>query len=216
MKSSQVKFNTNALKKVLLKNLSKEQTARFIDYAQREIRLLGDMIQTYHSRHHMDRTGNLLNSLCWGVCHNGKLIEYGFYREAVLHNGGRYGTSESWLHEFFQEADESINGRELAENYIKSQKKSGIPNGWRVFFAILAPYWGYWESGFTMKSNFGKGAARHMQFQVMTHLFDDVRMDLKPAETHLSVYVPSYQYRNRKYKGKVGTRRYALNQKWHK
>jgi hypothetical protein len=43
-----------------------------------------------------------------------------------------------------------------------------------------------------------------MQFQVMTHIFDDVRTALKPAETHLSVYVPKYYYKSNKYKKKKG------------
>ena len=44
----------------------------------------------------------------------------------------------------------------------------------------------------------------------MTHIFDDVRMELKPAKTHLTVYRPKYSYRSRKYKNKVGVKKIGL------
>jgi hypothetical protein len=107
------------------------------------------------------------------------------------------------LHEYFINDRELVLGRELAEEYIGSVK--GKSGKWTVFFAVLAPYWGYWESGFTHIKT-----GRRMQFQVMTHIFDDVRMDLKPAKTHLTVYVPKYSYKNPKYKKKKGIKKIGI------
>ena len=192
------------------------QTEKLIEYAKEEIIKLGDKIQTYNSRNHMDRTGNLLNSLCWGVAYRGELKGSGFYRDETTHSKGLNGASVSFLHEFFKNDQEEVNGRKMAEEYIKSFK--GTSKGWSLFIAVLAPYWGYWESGFTMKFGFKEDEdgnmratqTRFMQFQVMTHIFDDVRMALKPAETHFTVYVPKYSYQNRKYKNKKGYKKIGI------
>lgn len=195
-------MNLNKMRKDMMDYAVSLQTENLIAFAQKEIKKLGDKIQTYNSANHMDRTGNLLNSLCWGVTYNGEMKGSGFYRDAVTHGRGINGASVSFLHEFFSNDQEEVNGRQRAEDFIASfQGKSGK---WTVFFAILAPYWGYWESGFTMKSHFGDGKRRFMQFQVMTHIYDEVRMGLKPAKTRLSVYVPKYSYKNPKYKNKRG------------
>lgn len=189
------------------------QTERFIEYAEREVKKIGDMMMTYNSANHLDRTGNLLNSICWGVTYNGERKASGFYRDAVIHTytnrwgqergmGTKGGTS-SFLHEFFGGTEE-VNGRQRAENFIESYK--GKAKGWSVFFAVLAPYWGYWESGFTMRGGGGTSGvprqSRFMQFQVMTHIFDDVISELKPAKTRFTVYVPKYSYRARSSEGK--------------
>ena len=62
-----------------------------------------------------------------------------------------------------------------------------------VFFAILAPYWGYWEKGFNMKVGWeGNRTAIFQQFAVMSQFYDIVKSNLKPARTRLKVYVPKY------------------------
>lgn len=215
MKKSVLKFNSKELRKVLFDNLAKEQTERLVRYAKEQIEILGETISAYHSKHNLDRTGHLLNSLCWVVTYDtGKENKFsGFYRPAQLHSNGKYGTSESWLHEFFTDDDEPIEGRQLAEEFVNSV--NGVSGKWTVSFAILAPYWGYWESGFTLKGGGGdvgtpnrQGSRvmpkfkRHIQFQVMSRLYDKVRMDLRPAETRLTVFVPKYYYKNRKYKNR--------------
>lgn len=203
----------NAFLKATEKQLAefwvREQNRLLIEYAKKEIVKLGKNIEAYHSRNHMDRTGNLLNSLCWGVAYDGRIVDSGFYREPITHSRGMDGTSVSFLHEFFPNDVEERNGRQMAENFIASYK--GRPNKWTVFFAILADYWGYWESGFTMKSNFGEGRPRFMQFQVMTYIYDDVRRDLRPAKPHLTVYVPKYSYKNPRYKKKRGYKRIGVD-----
>ena len=197
-----VGFSRSKLYNSMVAIAVEEQTKRLIAYAEKEIKVLGDAIQTYNSANHMDRTGNLLNSLCWVVTYNGKVKGSGFYREPMLRNKGIEGSSSAYLHEFF-ERTELVDGRKLAEEFIKSREKDSY-HGWKVSFAVLASYWGYWESGFKMKTGLGSEKTRFMQFQVLTHIYDDVRMALKPAETHITVYVPKYYYKNKKYKNKVG------------
>lgn len=213
-------FDAAKMAEQMMANAVAEQNRRLVVYAEKEIKRLGDMIQTYHSANHMDRTGNLLNSLCWVVTYNSGIVGYGFYRSPVTHSRGIDGCSTSYLHEYFMNDMEERNGRQLAEEFIESYK--GSPNKWKVAFAILADYWGYWESGFWMKSGGNtvyQGESREhsiprskrfAQFQVMTHVYDDVRMALKPAETHLTVYVPKYSHKNPRYKNKRGYKKIGL------
>ena len=203
---------TNNTREELTSYWIRIQTNKLAEYAKEEIEILGSRISAYNGAHHMDRTGNLLNSLCWIVTYNGKIQRSGYYREEMYHSSGLFRTSSSYLHEFFYNDMEEVNGRAMAQNFTKSYK--GRNKGWSVVFAILAPYWGYWESGFVMKSGGGNSpipkSTRFMQFQVMTHIFDDVRMALKPAETHLTVYVPKYSWKNPKYKKKRGYKRIGV------
>lgn len=211
---------TSQLKKELINYWVKEQTRLLIEYAEKEIVKLGSRMSSYASKNGLDRTGNLLNSLCWGVTYNGQKQGSGFFRPAILHNKGMDGGTTSYLHEFFSNDMEVVNGRQLAEDFIQSY--NGSSGKWEVFFAVLAPYWGYWEGGFTMKGGGGTvyggrkqqrdipRFSRHIQFQVMTHVFDDVRMDLKPAKTHITVYRPTYSFRNPRYKNKRGYKKIGI------
>lgn len=175
-------------KEAVTKKLITEQTLRLAEYAKLKIVAIGDSIKAYHSANHMDRTGNLLDSLCWGVSYKGRLARGGFYRSAKA-------SEESYLHEWFS-GDEKylfpVNGHELAYNYLFSYGNNGS-RGWRVFFAILAPYWGYWEQGFTMKSHYGGGSQR-LQFAVMTEYYDQVKDELKPMRVRFRVSVPKYKH----------------------
>lgn len=193
-KSKVTGLDVAKLRATILKNIVGEQNALLIAYAKDEISKIGAQIQTYHSRHQMDRTGNLLDSLCWGVSYDGKLVEGGFYREASAR-----GTS--YLHEWFSGDVKyliPVNGHQLAEEYIQRYGNNGA-KGWKVFFAILAPYWGYWEKGFTMShgfsSNGGKSSFRggtFMQFAVMAQFYDQVKADLKPMRTRFRVSIAKY------------------------
>lgn len=210
MSNSVVVFDSKALAKDILNNLVPYQTNLLIDYAMVEIKKLGDRIASYNSANGLDRTGNLLNSLCWGVTYDGRLMDGGFYREEVhktrtnrwgqTRGLGVGGGSDSFLHEFFRDDAEEVDGRKLALQYLLS--KHGKKNKWTVFFAILAPYWGYWEGGFRMVTT-----NKRMQFQAMIYVFDDVRKDLKPAKTNITIYRPKYQFRNHKFKNKVGIKK---------
>lgn len=178
-----------------MKELFDEQTNRLVQYAMSEIIKIGDKITTYHSANHMDRTGNLLNSLCWGVSFEGTLKQFGFYRKPILRDKGISKTSTSYLHEWFS-GDEKylypVDGRKIATRYLESYGNNGA-KGWKVFFAILAPYWGYWEKGFKMKSGFGH-KENYMRFAVMTQEYDQVKNDLRPARVRFRVSVNKYQH----------------------
>lgn len=191
IKGKIVGFNAKAMAARMMSIAVAEQNARLIAYAKEEIIKIGNQIQTYHSRNHMDRTGNLLDSLLWGVSYEGKLVEGGFYRDAQARG-------ESYLHEWFSGDVKfltPVNGRQLAQTYMQKYGNNGA-KGWRVFFAILAPYWGYWEKGFTMKSGGGDSeiprSTRFMQFAVMTQFYDEVKKDLKPARVRFRVSVAKY------------------------
>lgn len=215
MRKSVVKFNANTLRKVLKENLAQEQTDRLIEYAKNKIVEIGDKIQTYNSRNHMDRTGNLLNSLCWGVAYNNELKDSGFYREAS-------SLRLSYLHERFEEKYAyPVDGHAEAEKYLRQYGRLGSGGGtWRVFFAIAAPYWGYWEEGFTMKSGGGRSgiprSSRFLKFAVMSQVYDSVGKDLKPAKVSIKVHAPEYSKITlaRDYKSRVNNPYSHFNKKW--
>ena len=191
IKSKVIGFNAKSMAAAMMKNVVAEQNRRLVEYAKENILAIGNQIQTYHSRNHMDRTGNLLDSLLWGVSYEGKLVEGGFYRDAQARG-------ESYLHEWFSGDVKyliPVKGRQLAQTYMQKYGNNGA-KGWRVFFAILAPYWGYWEKGFTMKSGGGDSgmprSTRFMQFAVMTQFYDEIKKDLKPARVRFRVSVAKY------------------------
>lgn len=198
-KSRVVNWDTNAMKEQLLQAFIAEQNKRLIDYAKSTILEIGQAVESWHSANHMDRTGNLLNSLCWGVSYNGRLIDGGFYRDEILHPNGIAKNSASYIHEWFSGDEkylEEVNGRQLAQDYLETYGNNGA-KGWRIFFAILAPYWGYWEKGFRMNSKFGAGKTGvpgFYQFAVMTHFYDRIKNDLKPARTRIRVSVRKYDH----------------------
>ncbi len=209
MKQGKIKnYHPAEIKKHMLNNLVELQTQMLIEYAIDKIKEIGDKINTYNSRYHMDRTGNLLNSLCWGVAYSGELKASGFYREEVIHNDRGVDTKnhpgESFLHEFFEEdvwSSFPVKGRTLATNYISQYGKSSWSGRWRVFFAILAPYWGFWEKGFHSI----KGNGRFIQFHVMTEFYDKVSKDLKPAKVNFKV-TKSHHYSRYGFTDKKGKR----------
>ena len=199
IKSKVVGLNAKKIADAMMKIVVDEQTARLIAYAKEEIQYIGDAIRAGHWGNHFDRTHNLLNSLCWGVSYQGKLIDYGFYRESgdvqprPTKRGG--GSAESFLHEFSslsegRGAQIPVVGREIAERYVKKYGGNERSRGWRIFFAILAPYWGYWEKGFNMTIK-GKSAGFY-RFMVMTQFYDEIKQDLKPARTRFRVSVPKF------------------------
>lgn len=192
-KTKLVNFNEKAMFDRMMKTVIAEQNTRLINYAKELVEKIGAQIQTYPSRHHMDRTGNLLDSLCWGVSYEGKLVESGFYRE-------KKATKDSSLHEWWSTPEErvlyAVNGRLFAEEYLNRYGNRGEGRGWRVFVAILAPYWGFWENGFMMKSGGGNSgipySQRFKQFAVMTQFFDVVKKELKPARVRFRHPVSKY------------------------
>ena len=231
MKESKVLFDAKKLAAEMMKNLSAEQTNRLIEYAKQTILEIGNKIQTYHSRNHMYRSGHLLRSLCCGVSYDGKLVYSGFYGDIALKSHTTWNeanTTNSYLHEWIPEYEAfQIDGRQMAQNYIQRYGRMGSGKGsWRVFFAILAPYWGYWETGFNMVHGKGKNKKSSFhQFAVMTEFYDKVGKDLNPAKVKFEItkdmnYTKSYYVKSIKgHKGYVrGTieRRYDNWMKRHK
>jgi len=231
MRESKVLFDAKKLAAEMMKNLSAEQTNRLIEYAKQTILEIGNKIQTYHSRNHMYRSGHLLRSLCCGVSYDGKLVYSGFYGDIALKRHTTWwekDTTNSYLHEWIPEYEAfQIDGRQMAQNYIQRYGSAGSGNKtWRVFFAILAPYWGYWETGFNMVHGKGKNKKSSFhQFAVMTEFYDKVGKDLKPAKVKFQItkdmnYTKSYHVKSIKgHKGYVrGTieRRYDNWMKKHK
>lgn len=197
-KSKVTGFNVGKMKAKMLKNAVNLQTKLLANYARAKVVEIGNRIQQYHSLNHMDRTGNLLDSLCWGVTYDNKIVECGFFREQ---------TASTWssLHEYFSgdiQALFPVYGHGMAEEYLSKYSSRSTKSGWRVFFAILAPYWGYWEKGFTNKvqeprRNLGETdltsySTRYFKFAVMTEFYDQVKQDLKPAKVSLRVHVEKY------------------------
>lgn len=215
MKGTRIRgFNPKSWGKQTLDSIIKEQSKLLVEYAEKRVQEIGRKIASYPMGNFMDDTGNLLDSLCWGVLYGNEIIASGFYREqrasrpSYLHKRGpfpfvpfdtlrvlaanrRDPIKEAKRERVWQTmyAAEKVEGRKLALDYIAKAAGRGKAGKWKVFFAILAPYWGYWEKGFTMK---GKHSETFQQFQVMTIFYDEVKADLKPAKTTLSVSVPKY------------------------
>lgn len=199
-KSSLTGWNPETLKKQMMENAVAYNNARLVDYAKETIAKIGNKIKSYHSKNNMDDEGNLLDSLCWGVSYNGKLVGSGFYRPqqasnpSYLHDRSRvslkdktYKSKDVWVENV--NAGEPVFGHQLAETYINKFGQRSKEGRWSVFFGILAPYWGYWEKGFHMK---GRNGTTFMRFIVMSEFYDKIKTDLKPARTRLSVSVAKY------------------------
>lgn len=203
-------FNATKMAEQMMANAVAEQNRRLVEYAEARIMLLGETINSYNSKHHMDDTGNLLDSLCWGVCYNGKMVQSGFYRSpkantpSYLHGWStvefadpkrfkQHAVGESVKGWVSMDAGEPVNGHQLAAEYLSQAHKECKSNQWMVFFAILAPYWGYWERGFNITPRFGRNTTqRFLQFAVMSQFKDHVSSQLKPAKT--SIRIPKLTY----------------------
>lgn len=68
-------FNAAKMAEQMMANAVAEQNRRLVEYAESRVMMLGETINSYNSKHHMDNTGNLLDSLCWGVCYDGKMVQ---------------------------------------------------------------------------------------------------------------------------------------------
>lgn len=175
---STVKFQDGLYKRSVLAKIAKEQSRRLILYAQSKIQSIGDSINLYNSANNMDRTGNLLDSLCWAVYYKGQRKGFGYYREETA-------AQDSHLHEWSRPMGVSVNGHVMAQNFVATYV-SHYKDGWEIFFAVLAPYWGYWEKGFRMIRN-----NQTYKWQVMTQHYDVIKQDLAPTKVTFHNYIPS-------------------------
>lgn len=173
MKKSKVIFPQKSIEKQIFRKMSALQTELLVDYATHEIQLIGNDISVFPHANNLDRTGNLLDSLCWGVYYDGNRKKSGYYRASQA-------SEISHLHEYSRPMGKAVSGHYFAQQFIQSYKPTN-EKGWEVFFAVLAPYWGYWETGF---ESFGK----ELRWQVMTRHFDIVKNDLKPSNVTFHIY----------------------------
>lgn len=174
MKKSKVIFPQKAIERQIFKKMSDLQTERLIEYAMYEIKQIGNDISVFPHANNLDRTGNLLDSLCWGVYFNGDRKKSGYYRAQAA-------SEVSHLHEYSRPMGESVSGHYSAQRFIQGYKPTN-EKGWEVFFAVLAPYWGYWETGFSLRSG------KELRWQVMTRHYDIVSRDLKPSNVTFNIY----------------------------
>lgn len=172
----------NVFEKNVFDSYVAAQSNLLVNYAVNTVQEIGDTIKQYNSRNHFDRTGNLLDSLCWCLTYRGTIVGSGYYQNKA--------TVLSYLHEFDEDFEAyPVGGHTLAELYIQRYGKTSV-NGWRLVIAIFAPYWGYWEHGFNMKVK-GKSFGIR-KFAVMTQFFDKVTKDLSPANVTFRNNVPTY------------------------
>lgn len=169
--ATRVRFSKSEFRKELMKRkrlVEKEQTARLIAYAQEEMQRMGNLISQIITNVDWN-TGNLLDSLCWGVWHNKKKCATGFYREMQAEY-------DSYLHELSQNK-QPVNGRLLAEQFLQEyQDNLTVTDGWQIVWGVLAPYYVYWEEGH-INVLFGGEFAK---FDAMSQRYDHIENVLKP------------------------------------
>ena len=207
-KSKVIGFDADKWGRDLMKQLVGQQNARLIAYAKEKVLEIGNRISSYHGKHNMDDTGNLLDSLCWGVSYDGRSIANGFYRSqkaskpSMLHGWSKVEIREGvgrkkwdyenqvWFPFSEMDAGEAVWGHQRAAEYLERAGVKSKSGQWVVFFAILAPYWGYWEKGYRIRTL--GGGTSFLKFSVMAETYDSVKNELKPMRTRFSVHVDKY------------------------
>lgn len=171
-KKCSFKFNGKAFGKRIYNNVAEEQTNRLIAYAEQEI------VNIVASRAFDDRTFNLADSYVWCVYFNGKGKGTGTY-------GKKRANRTSLLHEWSPEMSKEVDGRKLANEFVKAYKPT-TRKGWEIVFAACAPYGAYLEGGFTIHG-------RHYQFNVMSQRYDHIKNTLSPlCKVRMEIYPPRY------------------------
>jgi hypothetical protein len=173
MKKSKVIFPQKAIEKRIFAKMSALQTERLIEYATAEIQQIGNDISVFPFANNLDRTGNLLDSLCWAVYYNGSRKRAGYYRNMEA-------SEISHLHEYSRPMGKAVSGHYMAQQFIQGYRPKN-DKGWELFFAVLAPYWGYWETGFGARG-------KELRWKVMTRHYDVVSNDLKSADVTINIY----------------------------
>ena len=177
-RKGRVDFDTKAAAASIFAAIAEAQTKRLIAFAKKEIKSIGNDISVAPTKNNLDATGNLLDSLCWVVSYGGKVKDFGYYRTATA-------SEDSHLHEYSRSIKQSVNGHFLASQFVASYTPT-VTNGWEVAFAILAPYWGYWEKGHRGRSG------TKQQWSVMTRHYDVIRKAIPAGKTKFHTYVAKY------------------------
>ena len=152
-----------------------EQTRRLANYAAKEIIKMGDNIA-------MEDTGNLLDSLCWGLWFKGRLVHSGYYRNPAE------AFESSYIHAISpMPPKELVNGRYLAQLFL-SEYQPKQKNGWEVVWAATAPYYAYWEYG--LYNVFYK---QKVQFRTVAERYDHIKATLEPpCRVQFLIELPIY------------------------
>lgn len=164
--ATRLRFQKAKFHKELMKQkheIDKLQTSKFVDFAEEETTKIAQLLVDWED------TGNLLDSLCWGVWHNKKLVRRGYYRKQPM------AQLDSYLHELSPDRTISINGRFLADQFL-AQYNPTIESGWEVVWGILAPYWAYWEGG-----HFNVLIGDSVQFFAMSQRYDHIKDVFEPT-----------------------------------
>ena len=127
MNKSTYKFNARQLRWELWERFVAEQTKLFIDYARNEIKRIGARFEAHYSANNLDRTGNLLDSLVWGVSFNGKLQDYGFYREQTA---STFSTLHEWSTVTWQDNKGHYTDGGQRINYQRMKGSDFMPEVW--------------------------------------------------------------------------------------
>lgn len=178
---TKVKFNGKKLQEALMKKAVKVQTQRLIDYAMSEVTKMGDALIVSANGKPSDRTHNMINSLVWAVYYNGKMSKKGFYRKSSSTKG------ESSLHELGKPESVPVNGRQLAKEFLNTYRPNET-QGWEIVWAVLAPYYAYWEEGHQ-----NVFLSKFVKFDMMTQRYDAIKSVLgNKCKVSISVNVPKY------------------------
>ena len=177
---TKVKFNARKVQEAMMKKVVKAQTERLIAYAQQEIAKMGNELLEKMQGKPSDRTHNMLNSLVWAVYYGGKEAKHGYYRKSSSTKG------DSFLHEISADPI-PVNGRKLAREFLDTYQPRET-QGWEIVWAILAPYYAYWEQG---HDNIFYG--KFVKFDMMTQRYDHIKNTLGSiAKVTIDVNVPKY------------------------
>lgn len=164
--SVRARFQKEKFRKELMKQkreIDKLQTQKLIEFAKEETSKIGSLLLDWED------TGNLVDSLCWAVWHNKKMVKNGYYRQQPQ------AELDSYLHELSAERSTPINGRVLADQFIANYEPS-VESGWELVLGILAPYWAYWEGG-----HFNILLGDFVQFVAMTQRYDHIKDVFEPS-----------------------------------
>lgn len=171
--ATRVRFSKIEFRKELMKHkklIEAEQTARLIAYAKEEIVKMGELIAQNVISGQDETTGNLLDSLCWGVWFKRKRMGSGYFREPQA-------SEESYLHELSPQNRQSVNGHALAQQFLREYGDGITQNdGWHIVWGVLAPYYVYWEQGHINVLRGGE----FVKFDAMSQRYDHIENVLKP------------------------------------
>lgn len=159
---------------------SKVQTEKLIQYAELEIQNIATELFGGTFAKGDYATGNMADSLCWGVWYNRKMAKTGYYLEQPQ------AYLPSYLHQLSKSRRVEVNGRWLAQQFL-GQYKPETEKGWEIVFGCLAPYQAYWEAG-----HYNRMLKQQVQFQAMTQRYDVIKNELSPlCKVDIIITVPN-------------------------